>query len=70
MINVTKSDLPSLEKYTEYLEKIWSTRWLTNNGEFVQWPFNLQCLYFFIIRCFSLDNPGTNLIVGGEYSAR
>ena len=36
MINVTKSDLPSLEKYTEYLEKIWSTRWLTNNGEFVQ----------------------------------
>ena len=36
MINVTKSDLPSLEKYTKYLEKIWSTRWLTNNGEFVQ----------------------------------
>jgi len=36
MINVTKSDLPSLEKYTEYLEKIWSTRWLTNDGEFVQ----------------------------------
>ena len=36
MIDVTKSDLPSLEKYTEYLEKIWSTRWLTNNGEFVQ----------------------------------
>jgi len=36
MINVTKSDLPSLKKYTEYLEKIWSTRWLTNNGEFVQ----------------------------------
>ena len=36
MINVTKSDLPSLEKYTEYLEKIWSTGWLTNNSEFVQ----------------------------------
>ena len=36
MINVTKSDLPKIERYTEYLEKIWSSRWLTNNGEFVQ----------------------------------
>jgi dTDP-4-amino-4,6-dideoxygalactose transaminase len=35
-IPVTKSDLPSLEKYVQYLEKIWSSRWLTNNGEFVQ----------------------------------
>ena len=36
MITVTKSDLPNLEEYIEYLKKIWSTRWLTNNGEFVQ----------------------------------
>jgi len=36
MITVTKSDLPSLEKYVEYLKKIWSNRWLTNNGELVQ----------------------------------
>jgi dTDP-4-amino-4,6-dideoxygalactose transaminase len=36
MINVTKSALPPLEKYVEYLKKIWSTRWLTNDGEFVQ----------------------------------
>jgi dTDP-4-amino-4,6-dideoxygalactose transaminase len=36
MINVTKSDLPELEKYVEYLKKIWATRWLTNDGEFVQ----------------------------------
>jgi dTDP-4-amino-4,6-dideoxygalactose transaminase len=35
-INVTKSSLPELEKYVEYLRKIWSTRWLTNDGEFVK----------------------------------
>lgn len=36
MINVTKSDLPKLEEYIKYLKRIWSTRWLTNNGEFEQ----------------------------------
>ena len=36
MITVTKPDLPPIEKYIEYLKKIWASRWLTNNGEFVQ----------------------------------
>ena len=36
MINVTKTDLPKLEMYVEYLKRIWSTRWITNNGEFIQ----------------------------------
>jgi dTDP-4-amino-4,6-dideoxygalactose transaminase len=36
MINVTRPDLPEIERYLEYLKKIWSSRWLTNNGEFVQ----------------------------------
>jgi len=36
MIPVTKSILPPLEQYVEYLKKIWATRWLTNDGEFVQ----------------------------------
>jgi dTDP-4-amino-4,6-dideoxygalactose transaminase len=36
MITVTKSVLPPLEKYVEYLKRIWSTRWLTNDGELVQ----------------------------------
>ncbi|MCW3995879.1 MAG: DegT/DnrJ/EryC1/StrS family aminotransferase [Candidatus Bathyarchaeota archaeon] len=36
MINVTKSDLPNLELYIEYLKKIWSNNWLTNDGELVQ----------------------------------
>ncbi|MGA2387232.1 MAG: DegT/DnrJ/EryC1/StrS family aminotransferase [Candidatus Bathyarchaeia archaeon] len=36
MINVTKADLPPIEKYFECLKKIWANRWLTNDGEFVQ----------------------------------
>lgn len=36
MINVTKSYLPPLEEYIKYLEKIWSSNWLTNHGPLVQ----------------------------------
>ncbi|NQS88897.1 DegT/DnrJ/EryC1/StrS family aminotransferase [Patescibacteria group bacterium] len=36
MITSTKSDLPLLQKYIKYLERIWETRWMTNDGEFVQ----------------------------------
>jgi len=35
-ITVTKPDLPPLEEYVKYLKVIWESRWLTNNGEFVQ----------------------------------
>ena len=36
MITVTKPDLPPLEEYVYYLKRIWATKWITNNGEFVQ----------------------------------
>ena len=36
MINVTKTDLPSLKEYNYYLKKIWKTHWLTNNGQLLQ----------------------------------
>ncbi|MHC4171644.1 MAG: DegT/DnrJ/EryC1/StrS family aminotransferase [Planctomycetota bacterium] len=36
MINVTKSDLPDFEAYTQCLKRIWSNCWLTNDGEFVR----------------------------------
>ena len=36
MITVTKPDLPPLEEYMEYLKKIWTSKWLTNDGEYVQ----------------------------------
>jgi dTDP-4-amino-4,6-dideoxygalactose transaminase len=34
MINVTKTSLPPLERYVSYLERIWSSGQLTNNGPF------------------------------------
>ena len=36
MINVTRTYLPPLEKYEEYLKQLWENRWVTNNGKFVQ----------------------------------
>lgn len=33
-IMVTKSSLPKFSDYVETIEKLWETRWLTNNGEF------------------------------------
>ncbi len=32
MINVTKTFLPPLNEYIEYLEKIWESNWITNQG--------------------------------------
>lgn len=36
MINVTKTYLPNIEKYKEYVDRIFKNGWLTNNGEFVR----------------------------------
>lgn len=36
MINVTKTFLPPLEEYVSYLEKIWSSGQVTNNGGMLQ----------------------------------
>lgn len=36
MINVTKTYLPNLDKYKNYVEKIFESGWLTNNGQFVK----------------------------------
>lgn len=36
MINVTQPYLPPLKEFNDYLEKIWESKWLTNNGQFHQ----------------------------------
>jgi len=36
MINVTKTDLPPLEEYVGYLERIWASNQLTNDGALVR----------------------------------
>ena len=35
-ILVTQPTLPSLKEFTVSLEKIWESKWLTNNGQFHQ----------------------------------
>lgn len=35
MINVTRTYLPPLEEFKEYLDKIWKSGWVTNQGPFV-----------------------------------
>lgn len=40
MINVTKTYLPPLEQYTAYLERIWETHHITNNGPLLK---ELEC---------------------------
>jgi len=32
VINVTKTYLPSLDKYNSFLKKVWESGWITNNG--------------------------------------
>lgn len=36
MINVTKTFLPPLEEYVKYLEQIWESSWVTNQGPLVE----------------------------------
>ncbi|HRU18273.1 MAG TPA: DegT/DnrJ/EryC1/StrS family aminotransferase, partial [Bacteroidia bacterium] len=33
-INVTSPFMPPLEEFQPYLEEIWKSKWLTNNGKF------------------------------------
>lgn len=35
-IFVSRTRLPTLERYNHYLKKIWKSNWLTNNGELIQ----------------------------------
>jgi dTDP-4-amino-4,6-dideoxygalactose transaminase len=44
-IYVTQPDLPPLEEFIPYLEKIWENKWLTNNGPFHQHFEQALCNY-------------------------
>ena len=57
-INVTKPELPDLEKFLPYLEKIWDNRILTNNGPFHQILEQQLCEYLGV-NFISLFSSGT-----------
>ena len=44
-ITVTSPLLPSLEEFVPYLERIWDSKWITNNGQFHQQLENALCDY-------------------------
>lgn len=44
-ITVTRPYLPMLEEFVPYLEQIWDSRWLTNNGPFHQQLESALCKY-------------------------
>ncbi len=43
--NVTQPFMPPLEEFTPYLEEIWESKWLTNNGKFHQQLEHELCNY-------------------------
>jgi len=61
-INVTQPSLPELEEFIPYLEKIWGSKWLTNNGPFHQ-QFEEELASFLGVPFISLFANGTLALV-------
>lgn len=62
MITVTKPFLPPLEDFTEYLQKIWDNRWLTNNGPFHE-EFEKELAHYLGVNYISLFSNGTLALI-------
>ena len=61
-IYVTKSFLPPLEEFVEYLEKIWQTKQLTNNGSFHK-KFERALADYLGVEYISLINNATTALI-------
>jgi len=61
-IYVTQPDLPPLEEFTEYLQKIWESKILTNNGQFHQQLESELCKYLGV-KYISLFSNGTLALI-------
>jgi len=61
-IFVTRPDLPPLEDFIPYLEKIWDRKWLTNNGLFHQ-ELEEKLAQFLGVKYVSLFSNGTLALV-------
>lgn len=57
-IFVTQPFLPPLEEFTDYLRKIWESKWLTNNGQFHQ-EFENALAEYLGVRYISVFTNGT-----------
>jgi dTDP-4-amino-4,6-dideoxygalactose transaminase len=61
-INVTQPFLPPLEEFIPYLEKIWESKWITNNGQFHQ-QFEKELAKYLGVKYISLFANGTLALV-------
>jgi len=61
-INVTQPFLPDLKEFIPYLEKIWESKWLTNNGTFHQQLEDELCKYLGV-KYISLFSNGTLALI-------
>ena len=61
-ILVTSPSLPPLKEFTAYLEQIWESRWITNNGSFHQ-EFENKLADFLGVKYISLFTNGTLALI-------
>jgi len=57
-ILITQPSLPNLEEFTNSLEKIWASKWLTNNGQFHK-EFEQKLADYLGVKYISLFSNGT-----------
>ncbi len=63
-IYVTQPALPPLDKFVTYLEDIWESKWLTNNGKYHKRFEQALCDYLGVENCCLFANGTLALIVG------
>jgi dTDP-4-amino-4,6-dideoxygalactose transaminase len=61
-IKVTQPSLPDLKDFIPYLEDIWDSKWLTNNGKFHQ-KLEKELADFLGVKYISLFNNGTSALM-------
>lgn len=65
MINVTRSIMPEFGKYSQFSKKLWDTRWLTNNGEYVL-ELEKKLSERYGIECMTVGNGTMGLMIALE----
>lgn len=68
-INVTQPYLPPLKEFIPYLEDIWESKWITNNGKYHQ-QFERTLANYLGVKYVSLLTNGTLALVIALQSLR
>jgi dTDP-4-amino-4,6-dideoxygalactose transaminase len=68
-IYVTSPSLPPLEEFIPYLEKIWESKWLTNNGQFHQ-QFEAALAGYLGVKHISFFTNGMSALQAGMQALR